>query len=1378
MADLEYRIVIRDDGTATVKRVETAVKELQTTAQKPITVPIEPSISPTKAAQNIQNEIDKIKLPQGILSIPITTAPSTIPALQGIQSELQKIQSIAKEPAIIPIKSVGKEKVKGDLEELVTTAKKMLVVPIKSTGVSEVQGTIQDIRSKAIKEPAIIPLKSIGKEKIEGDINQLAMMAKKLGIVPTGPTVVTPAVAAPMAAITAATAQTTAATQAATIAAQGHAAAQTKVGQAATVAGVAGATGGKAAAKGQKEAAGEASNFHRALERLNRTLIAFIGIWAFREILSGFKAMVSTGIEYNSTLEQSRLGIASILTAQGQFINAQGEALQGTQALNAAQVMSTKITKQLQMDNLETAATYKQLVTAYQQTLAPGLEVGFDPEQIRKYTVAMVQAASAMGMNLDMLAEETRSMLRGTITPRNTLIATALGIRPEDITKYKGDVKGLYDFVMTRLAAFGTAGVIAQTTWVGVLSNIKDTISQVLGVGFEGFFDFIKQEMINLQNYLIVKTPEGLQPNPEVVAYFRGISDTLKDIVQGAKDFAIALADWKPVLGTIYETAVLIDGVIRNMPMPKPNEEDKAGPFAMFAMLDENMKKLVDFLNRAERAKKEIEEIGKYIEQTSEREDINLGKSMRGEVAYKARPPQYDEATLNSILKLRAELGVFDDRDLESATKIGAKELEIIGTLKDKAGIYSDIIDLTDEQRAKLSLIAREMEIAKWFPEDKPLFLLQAAQLLDEIKLKQWKTAEDLKLQVAEQNKNYSQQIELIEIINRAEISRLNINRAKTGMTDEIEAAMNAAAKAKAEAVKRQQISEPLGYREEIANAQAAMAGMRGDTELQVKLEKDAVDLVIQKRIVNLDLRGEYGKQVSELLKLKSAYEGILKISNARLEKEISITTLKSNIAELTGNYQLQASLLFEANEKAKEKLYLEGKLGDLLGAETAYLMDQNTILKFRDTILKGDVELQKKRIDLESRLATAGMDQVGVYKAMEDNLEQDVRLLQAMADAIDGMKFPELKTQLENLVRLTKEIGPMEIAVSKTKDINAISDQFAKLEQQIAELTGNTQEYDRATQVLVNNQKAALLLDPKTAPYAEGLSYLIDEMTRLNKLTVEFNRLQSVAQLKSDIAELAGSWEGVKNAEQELLYIETQRKLLLGGLTEEGKRYAEEYYRLKTAEIKANQELSMHELADIGMKKYALQSTKELAAQYENTIPNAINMSTNAIGNFFYTMGTTGKASFQDFFKSLHQGFIQLLVDIQMAIIKFEIMNALGYGKGGSSWFSTFLMAGSTSGAGVGTAASTEAAASAAGYISFQHGGLVTKPTLALIGENGPEMVTPLNKLNKEKITNQLTIDIPVEANGYDPKFVSQLRSDLEDVVEKIVVKNLRRYS
>lgn len=200
--------------------------------------------------------------------------------------------------------------------------------------------------------------------------------------------------------------------------------------------------------------------------------------------------------DYLSRIETAQLGISAAYMTSGQYIDAvTSKALAGQEALRAAQHDARKMVEELQYANLQTIATLDELVNAYQVTLPVAMARGFNREQIKDFTVAMVQAAGAIGLPMNQLSEETRSILTGAIDPRTSRIATILGLRNEDIAEYKGNAKALFDFLMQKLDAYKVAGIEAQTTWAGLWSNTKDIVLKALGDGFEPLFTTVKYEL-------------------------------------------------------------------------------------------------------------------------------------------------------------------------------------------------------------------------------------------------------------------------------------------------------------------------------------------------------------------------------------------------------------------------------------------------------------------------------------------------------------------------------------------------------------------------------------------------------------------------------------------------------------------------------------------------------------------------------------------------------------------------------------------------------------------------------------------------------------------------------------------------------------------
>jgi hypothetical protein len=239
-------------------------------------------------------------------------------------------------------------------------------------------------------------------------------------------------------------------------------------------------------------------------------------------------ATLRAGTTYLAKIETATLGIAAAFMTGGKYIDAtSGKALAAQEALTAAQHESQQLIKELQYANLQTIATLDQLIVAYQQTLPVALARGFDKTQIKEFTVAMVQAAGAIGLPMDQLGEETRSLLTGAINPRTSRIATVLGLRNEDIARYKDNANGLFDFLMQKLDAYKIAGVAAQNTWEGLWSNAKDIALQYLGQGLEPLFEAVKYELQSITAEVVTldETTKTIKWNPDFISGVKGLKD-------------------------------------------------------------------------------------------------------------------------------------------------------------------------------------------------------------------------------------------------------------------------------------------------------------------------------------------------------------------------------------------------------------------------------------------------------------------------------------------------------------------------------------------------------------------------------------------------------------------------------------------------------------------------------------------------------------------------------------------------------------------------------------------------------------------------------------------------------------------------------------
>jgi hypothetical protein len=257
-----------------------------------------------------------------------------------------------------------------------------------------------------------------------------------------------------------------------------------------------------------------------------------------RRVVQGFNDIVRTMVSANAAIEQSTIGIASVLSAVGEVRNAYGEAVTGVEALNIAQAEADKQVQLLRRDALSTVATFEQLAETFQVALGPGLAAGLDIDQVRVFSRQISIAASSIGLEQRQLAEEIRSILSGTINIRQTRIAAVLGITNEDIRKAK-EAGELFQFLQEEFAAFDVAGARAAETFNGLVNRATDAVRLLLAEGGVAFFTEVKdllRDVLESAQQIDKQTGE-ITLNPDLLRAIRTVSDALTESVALFRSF-------------------------------------------------------------------------------------------------------------------------------------------------------------------------------------------------------------------------------------------------------------------------------------------------------------------------------------------------------------------------------------------------------------------------------------------------------------------------------------------------------------------------------------------------------------------------------------------------------------------------------------------------------------------------------------------------------------------------------------------------------------------------------------------------------------------------------------------------------------------------
>lgn len=270
----------------------------------------------------------------------------------------------------------------------------------------------------------------------------------------------------------------------------------------------------------QGESAG--NKISAAMKDAAKSVLALVGAY---KAVEGMKGFVQRGIEFNSSLELSRIGMASIITSMVQLEDAQGKVLEDAKKYQAAQGIAADMMKEIQRLGLETTATTQELVEGVQTIMGPAVQAGMALKDIPKFAVAGAQAMQTLGIPLNQMRTELDAILTGTVNKTQDILA------PKLFADVKGDlgeyIRGLKEAgtlipeLNKRLEPFALAGKDVAQTWTGLTSNLSEALDVLSGNSAQGITKSLKEAIAVMQDFIL--TTENGQTR---------ISDNLENIAE------------------------------------------------------------------------------------------------------------------------------------------------------------------------------------------------------------------------------------------------------------------------------------------------------------------------------------------------------------------------------------------------------------------------------------------------------------------------------------------------------------------------------------------------------------------------------------------------------------------------------------------------------------------------------------------------------------------------------------------------------------------------------------------------------------------------------------------------------------------------------
>ncbi len=229
------------------------------------------------------------------------------------------------------------------------------------------------------------------------------------------------------------------------------------------------------------------------------------------------------GIEFNATMEQSRLGVAGVLR---QFDAS------SYKDFKSALVDSDKVIALLLDKSNKLGLSFESMLEQY-RTTANALFAGGvrDLQKQVDLTVLLQQAMASIGISGFQAQRDIFDILEGRAS--RTIAAKALGISDDDIARAK-EAGTLYEFLTGKLQAVSESGAQIGNTFAAAEQRARNLSQQLAGVATTDVFKVLKSQLDELN---------ALLAQPETAEKTRGISLAFLSLVEDAKTGVGAVID-------------------------------------------------------------------------------------------------------------------------------------------------------------------------------------------------------------------------------------------------------------------------------------------------------------------------------------------------------------------------------------------------------------------------------------------------------------------------------------------------------------------------------------------------------------------------------------------------------------------------------------------------------------------------------------------------------------------------------------------------------------------------------------------------------------------------------------------------------------------
>ena len=356
---------------------------------------------------------------------------------------------------------------------------------------------------------------------------------------------------------------------------------------------------------------------------------------AYYAITRAYQASFGAGVELNRQYENMELGLSALISAKTKAIDLTGKEIDVAEKFVVAQQKTKAILDDIKKASLDTPASFMEMTGFYQQAighaLASGKAFGENLEQISDNTIILTKRMSSlgasMGMGMELINEEIRSLMSGDVSRDSKLALVLFGsptVANKAIADAKKQVNGLTDLFDKMLSPFKQLESIM--TFDKQYRHMMYWIDEIRRNASEPMFDDLQASMATLTSYLkdngdeittnILEAYDNVKYATEfLTTTFNTLSSSIENIVPSGEGIFTDIVDDMNILETsvygINVGLIAMSSLIKNLVSFGSNFAPTGNVFLdMFNFFDKD--KVADFNKNSDSMDDFLDKIKKF----------------------------------------------------------------------------------------------------------------------------------------------------------------------------------------------------------------------------------------------------------------------------------------------------------------------------------------------------------------------------------------------------------------------------------------------------------------------------------------------------------------------------------------------------------------------------------------------------------------------------------------------------------------------------------------------------------------------------------------------------------------------------------------------